>query len=107
VDTVVPATPSQLPQAGWHPFSSEQNSSPTPQYPNTEQQDPQRVPAHVTPLPQVPSVLSPVRVGVTETVVLVVVRDVDAVLDGTTDPLGPARYQLEDGSPRHSPTVTA
>jgi hypothetical protein len=26
---------------------------------------------------------------------------------GTTPPVGPVRYQLATGSPRHSPTVTA
>jgi hypothetical protein len=62
----------------------------------------------------VPSVLTPVRVGATEMVVLVgpdeedVVRvETTAVVGTSVPPLGPARYQLAAGSPRHSPTVTA
>lgn len=71
------------------------------------------MPAHVTPLPQEPSRLTPVRVGATEMVVLVgpvggVLVEVGATEPlGTTPPVGPVRYQLAAGSPRHSPTVTA
>lgn len=59
------------------------------------------------PLPQVPSVLAPVRVGATDTVVFVGALDVVVVEEETAGPPGPVRYQFETGSPRHSPTVTA
>ena len=65
-------------------------------------------------MPQVPSVLVLVRVGATEVLVLdVLVLEVEVALEVvvevevTTEPPGPARYQLDTGSPRHSPTVTA
>jgi hypothetical protein len=51
-------------------------------------------------------VLALVRVGATEVVVLVGADDVVDDAEGT-EPLGPVRYQLAEGSPRHSPTVTA
>lgn len=100
------ASPSHLPHAAWHPLPNWQYSSPTPQNPKAEQQAPHLVPAHVMPLPQVPSVLAPVLVGATEIVVLVGTAADDGDDEGD-DEAGPARYQFDGGSPRHSPTVTA
>lgn len=79
---------------------------------------PKRDPRQVIPFPQVPSVDrvppgAPVGVIVVEVLVfrvdvVEVGLNVDLVADVgmMTVPPGPARYQLEGGSPRHSPTVT-
>lgn len=101
-----------VPDPGWHPVPQYVES--LPQYPYCEQQLPNVDPRQVIVLLQEPSILTlcttdEVEVGAVDVpVTLVLEVDVDDFED--EEELGIAlpalRYQLEEGSPRQSPTVT-
>lgn len=99
-----------VPDPGWHPVPQYVES--LPQYPYCEQQFPNVEPRQVIVLLQDPSVLTlcttdDVELGAVEVPVddFVEVEDFEEELElGMAPPA--LRYQLEEGSPRQSPTVT-